>query len=95
MVDPANPPRKPYLFEHHFFASDAADTGGFTAALEERGFHLETMAYDPTSSDRTWIMVALKLDMLEERRVITLSDEMEELARKHDVAYDGWLTRVE
>lgn len=95
MVDPANPPRKPHLFEHHFFASEQAEITGFTQALEDRNYRIDTFAYDPTDSKRTWTVVALKLDLMEERRILALSDEMEELAREFDVLYDGWVTRVE
>ena len=95
LVDPANPPRKPYLFEHHFLASDSADTDGFMKTLEEKGFRIETFAYDPDDAERAWKIEAVKLDLLEERRVLALSDEMEETARQFEVAYDGWLTRVE
>jgi hypothetical protein len=41
------------------------------------------------------VIIALKLDLLEERRILALSDEMDLLARANDVIYDGWLTRVE
>lgn len=94
LVDPANPPRKPYLFEHHFFSGDEANISGLTLALEDQNFRIDTFAYDPESQDRTWTVVAIKLDLLEERRVLALSDEMEELARGFGVTYDGWLTRV-
>jgi len=93
-VDPANLPRKPYLFEQHFFSSDEADIGGLTLALEEQSFRIDTFAYDPDSVDRTWSVVAIKLDLLEERRVLAMSDEMEDLARRFDATYDGWLTRI-
>lgn len=95
LVDPADPPRNPYLLEHHFFASEEADVTGFTRTLEDRGFQIDTFAYDPDSPDRTWSIVAIKVDLLEERRLLILSDELEDLARTHDVVYDGWLTRVE
>lgn len=95
LVDPANPPRKPFLFEHHFFCDDDADVTGLVQTLEDRGFGIETFAYDPDSATRTWTVVAVKIDLLEERRVLALSDEMDALARSHGVTYDGWLTRVE
>ncbi len=95
IVDPTNPPRAPYLFEHHFFSTDDADVTGFTGALEERSFKIETFAYNPDDPERTWVVVAVKLDLLEERRVLAMSDEMDALARRYDVTYDGWLTRVE
>lgn len=44
---------------------------------------------------RTWVVVAIKIDLLEERRILALSDELDGLARQYDVIYDGWLTRVE
>lgn len=95
MVDPANPPRAPYLFEQHFFCGDAADVSGFTRELEERGFKIETFAYNPDDPARTWVIVAVKVDLLEERRVLLMSDEMDALGRQYGVTYDGWLTRVE
>lgn len=94
-MDPAAPPRAPFLFEHHFFAADNADISAFQTELEERGYQLETLSYDPLTPERAWSAVALKLDLLEERRVLALSDEMDELARRHGLVYDGWLTRIE
>jgi regulator of RNase E activity RraB len=94
-VDPAAPPKAPFLIEHHFYADDSADVTGFTTALEDNGFQIETFAYNPDDPDRTWVVVALKIDLLEERRILALSDEMDELARQYDVNYDGWLTHVE
>jgi regulator of RNase E activity RraB len=95
LVDPANPPRAPFLLEHHFFAAADADVTGFTDALQQTGFHIETFAYEPDQPDRTWRIVAVKIDLLEERRLLALSDQMDALARQYDVIYDGWLTRVE
>lgn len=95
LVDPANPPRKPFLFEHHFFAPEEADISGFQLAAEESGFRFETLAFDPDAFDRAWKAVVLKLDLLEERRILALSDEMESLGRRFGLTYDGWLTRVE
>lgn len=95
LVDPASPPKAPFLFEHHFFSADEADVTGFTRALEERSFHIETFAYNPDVPDRTWVVVAVKIDLMEERRILALSDEMDGLARQYGVVYDGWLTRVE
>lgn len=95
LVDPENPPRKPYLFEHHFLGGESADISRFQSALEERGFRMETVDYDPVTPERAWRITAVKLDLLEERRVLALSDEMDALAREHDLLYDGWLTHVE
>lgn len=95
LVDPANPPRKPHLFEHHFFGPEAADVTGFTDELERNNYRIDTFAYDPQSQHRTWTVIALKLDLMEERRILTVSDELEALARRFGVIYDGWLTRVE
>jgi regulator of RNase E activity RraB len=95
LVDPAAPPREPFLIEHHFYAPDSADVTGFTRALEEQGFHIETFAYNPDDPVRTWVIVAIKIDLLEEHRILALSDEMDGLARGYDVHYDGWLTHVE
>ncbi|HWI60664.1 MAG TPA: ribonuclease E inhibitor RraB [Symbiobacteriaceae bacterium] len=95
LVDPASPPRKPFLLEHHFFADDAADVTGLTRTLEERGFQIDTFAYNPDDPARTWAVVAVKVDLLEERRILALSDELDDLARRCDCTYDGWLTRVE
>jgi regulator of RNase E activity RraB len=39
--------------------------------------------------------VAVKIDLLEERRLLALSDELDALARRFGVTYDGWLTHVE
>lgn len=95
MVDPANPPRAPFLIEHHFFCTDEADVTSFTGTLEDRGFHIETFAYNPDDPARTWVIVAVKVELLEERRILALSDEMDALGRQFGVTYDGWLTRVE
>ena len=95
LVDPANPPRAPFLLEHHFFSSDEADVTGLTGALEAQGYQIDTFAYNPDDPVRTWVVVAIKIDLLEERRILALSDELDGLARQHDVVYDGWLTRVE
>ncbi len=95
LVDPENPPKAPFLLEHHFFCDDAADVTGFTGALEERGYQIDTLAYNPDDPVRTWKVVAIKVDLLEERRLLDVSDELDGLARQYDVVYDGWLTRVE
>lgn len=95
LVDPADPPRAPHLLEHHFFADDNADVTGLTTALEDNGYQIDIFSYNPDIPDRTWTVVALKLDLLEERRILAMSDEMDALARKFDAVYDGWLTRVE
>lgn len=95
LVDPANPPKKPYLLEHHFYSNDDGDTTALTAALEEKGYRIDTFAYNPDDPERTWVVVALKLDLLEERRILAMSDELDALARETGVVYDGWLTRVE
>lgn len=95
MVDPQNPPRAPFLLEHHFYATDEADVTTFTDALQLAGYHIETFAYEPDQPARTWRIVAVKIDLLEERRLLALSDELDALARQHDVTYDGWLTHVE
>lgn len=68
---------------------------GLTQALEEKGFQIDTFAYNPDHPERTWTVVAIKVDLLEERRLLTLSDEMDALGRQYGVVYDGWLTRVE
>jgi hypothetical protein len=95
LVDPANPPRKPFLLEHHFVSSDAGDVTGLTGALEARGYQIDTFAYDPDDPVQTWKVIAIKVDLLEERRILALSDEMDALAREYNTFYDGWLTRVE
>lgn len=56
---------------------------------------METVDYDPLTPERAWRVSAVKLDLLEERRVLALSDEMDALAREYDLLYDGWLTHVE
>lgn len=94
-MDPAAPPKKPFAFEHHFFGAEAADVTGLTAALEEKGYRIETFAYNPDQPERVWVVVALKVDLMEERRILAVSDELDALARAFGVLYDGWLTRVE
>lgn len=81
--------------EHHFFATDAGDVTGFTDALQQAGYQIETFAYEPDQPERAWRIVAVKIDLLEERRLLALSDELDALARQYDVTYDGWLTHVE
>jgi regulator of RNase E activity RraB len=95
LVDPANPPREPFLIEHHFASDDSGDITGLTGALEEKGYRIETFAYNPDDPARTWVAVAVKIDLLEERRILALSDEIDALARQFDTVYDGWLTRIE
>jgi regulator of RNase E activity RraB len=95
LVDPADPPRRPFLLEHHFFSDDAGDVTGLTGALEAQKYQIDTFAYNPDDPGRTWAVVAVKIDLLEERRLLALSDELDALARGHDCTYDGWLTRVE
>lgn len=68
---------------------------GLTNALEDRGYRIDVFAYNPDVADRTWVVVALKVDLLEERRILAMSDELDALARQFDCHYDGWLTRVE
>lgn len=68
---------------------------GFTDALLARGYQIETFAYEPENPERTWRIIAVKIDLLEERRLLALSDELDALAREYDVTYDGWLTHVE
>lgn len=95
LVDPANPPKMPHLLEQHFFATDAGDMTGLIAKLEEKGFHVEAFSYDPDHPTRTWSLVVVRLELLEEQKLLRLSDEMDALARQHDVVYDGWVTHVE
>lgn len=95
LVDPANPPKAPHLLEQHFFATDEGDMTGLMAALEEKGFHVETFAYDPEHPTRTWSLTVVRIELLEEPKLLRLSDEMDALARQHDVFYDGWVTHVE
>lgn len=95
VVDPANPPRAPHLLEHHFWSDDQAEVFGLTKALEEQGYHIDTFAYNPDRPDRMWSVVAVKLDLLEERRILTVSDQLDELARQFGATYGGWVTRVE
>lgn len=94
-VDPADPPRRPFLMEHHFFSDDAGDVTGLTRALEEQKYHIDAFEYNPDDPARTWAVSAVKLDLLEERRLLALSDELDALARRYDCVYDGWLTRIE
>lgn len=68
---------------------------GFTDALQLSGYHIETFAYEPDQPERVWRIVAVKIDLLEERRLLALSDEMDALGRRYEVTYDGWLTHVE
>lgn len=95
LVDPAAPPRAPHLLEQHFFATDEGDMTGLIARLEEKNFQVETFAYDPDHPTRTWTLVVLRIELLEEAKLLRLSDEMDGLARQHDVLYDGWVTHVE
>lgn len=95
LVDPAAPPKMPHLLEHYFFATDEGDMTGLIQKLEEKGFHVETFAYDPDHATRTWTLTVVRIELLEERRLLAVSDELDELAREHDVDYDGWMTRVE
>jgi regulator of RNase E activity RraB len=95
LVNPADPPRRPFLLEHHFFSDDAGEVTGLTGALEEQKYQIDTFAYNPDDPGRTWAVVAVKLDLLEERRLLALSDELDALARQYGCIYDGWLTRVE
>jgi regulator of RNase E activity RraB len=95
LVDPAAPPRAPFAFEHHFYAREQADVTGMTDALEAQGYKIETFAYNPDDPERTWVVVALKVALMEERLILAFSDELDALAREHEVVYDGWLTRVE
>lgn len=95
LVDPASPPKLPHLLEHYFFAIDEGDMTGLIEKLEDKGFHVESFAYDPDHPTRTWTLEVVRIELLEERRLVALSDELDGLAREHDVAYDGWVTRVE
>lgn len=95
LVDPTAPPKMPHLLEHHFFATDDGDMTGLIQTLEDKGFHVETFAYDPDSATRTWTLMMVKIELLEERRIVALSDELDSLARERNVTYDGWMTRVE
>lgn len=95
LVDPSSPPRAPYLLEHHFFAGDDGDTTKLTDGLEERGYQVESFAYDPDDSSRPWKLVVVRLELLEERRLLTVSDELDGLARQCGATYDGWVTHVE
>lgn len=94
LVDPAHPPREPFVLEQHFYAAEGGDVDGLAAALEERGFKVESLVYDPENADRAWRLVAVRLELLEERRLLAVSDELDALARRFDVIYDGWLTHV-
>lgn len=95
LVDPTAPPKMPHVLEHHFFATDEGDMTGLTRTLEEKGFHVEIFSYDPDNPTRTWTLVVVRIELLEERRILALSDELDGLARQHDVVYDGWMTHVE
>lgn len=95
LVDPAAPPRAPHLLEHHFAADEAGDVNGLAAQLEAQGFAIDTLTYDPTDAERAWSLVVVRIELLEERRVLALSDQLDGLARQHGVTYEGWLTRVE
>jgi regulator of RNase E activity RraB len=95
LVDPAAPPRAPHLLEQHFFCSDEGDMTGLIQALEAKGFHVETFAYDPDHPTRTWTLVVVRIELLEEPKLLRLSDEMDALARQHNVTYDGWVTHVD
>ncbi len=95
LVDPAAPPKMPHLLEQHFFASEDGDITGLIQLLEEQNFQVETFAYDPDSPDRAWRLVVVRLELLEEAKLLRLSDELDELARRHEVTYDGWMTHVE
>ena len=94
LVDPAHPPREPFVLEQHFYAAEGGDVDGLAAALEERGFKVESLVYDPEARDRAWRLVAVRLELLEEKRLLAVSDELDALARAFDVIYDGWLTHV-
>lgn len=95
LVDPENPPREPYLIEQHFFTDDSGPLDHLTELLEERGFRVETLAYDPESATHSWRLVVVRLELLDERRILAVSDELDGLARQCGVTYDGWLTHVE
>ncbi|MBP2018591.1 hypothetical protein J2Z79_002006 [Symbiobacterium terraclitae] len=92
LVDHGGPPREPLVLEQHFFTGEAGDIDGLTAALTERGFRVESLSYDPGSTDRTWRLVVVRLELLDEVRLLALSDELDALARQFDGVYDGWLT---
>jgi len=93
LVDHGGPPREPLVLEQHFFTGEGGDIDGLTAALTERGFHVERLSYDPESADRTWRLVVVRLELLDEPRLLALSDELDALARGFNGVYDGWLTR--
>lgn len=92
LVDHAGSLREPLVLEQHFFTGDGGDIDGLTDALTERGFHVESLSYDPESPDRTWRLVVVRLELLDEPRLLALSDELDALARQFDGVYDGWLT---
>ena len=91
---PPTRPREPFVLEQHFYAAEGGDIDGLTAALEERGFKVESLTYDPEARDRAWRLVAVRLELLEEKRLLAVSDELDALAHAFDVIYDGWLTHV-
>lgn len=95
LVSHGGPPREPLMLEQHFYTGEGGDIDGLTAALTERGFHVESLGYDPDSPDRTWRLVVVRLELLEERLLLALSDELDALARRFDGVYDGWSTHAD
>ncbi|MEW8977065.1 MAG: ribonuclease E inhibitor RraB [Symbiobacterium sp.] len=93
--DPDNPPWEPYTLEQHFSAGDEGDFDGLSAALQERGFQVESLTYDPADRERTWRLVVVRLELVDEQRLLRLSDEMDGLARQFEARYEGWATRVD
>ena len=65
------------MLEQHFFAGEGGDIDGLAAALEERGFKVESLVYDPESRRPGLAAGRGSAQLLEERRLLAVSDELD------------------
>jgi regulator of RNase E activity RraB len=85
-----------YTIEHHFYDKDFAKLEKLAVELFKLGYEVtdaEEVEFEDGSN--AWVFDAIREQSLDTDSIVADAIKLEELAKKHQVEYDGWGTYFE
>lgn len=96
LLEDGSDPDALYTIEHHFYDKDFA-------RLEKLAVELFRLGYEVTDAEEVefeeggsaWVFDAIREQSLDTDSIVADAIKLEELAKKHQIEYDGWGTYFE
>ncbi|MDX1391142.1 MAG: ribonuclease E inhibitor RraB [Rheinheimera sp.] len=96
LLEDGSDPDALYTIEHHFYDKDFAKLEKLAVELFKLGYEVtdaEEVEFEDGSN--AWVFDAIREQSLDTDSIVADAIKLEELAKKHQVEYDGWGTYFE